>query len=97
MIHVHNIFALPLLLVAWSVGLYLTAAAARVMLGRCRSPRAVRLAEALAPFTDGVPSVLERWLRRRGYTSSPWLPWAIFFAGGLIVHQLLLRAILVVG
>lgn len=94
MIFVQNILALPLLLAGSAIDLYLAAAMARVILGGLRSDRANRLADALAPFTDGIPLALTLALSRRGRAVAGWVPWAIVIAAGLLIRHALLRAIL---
>ena len=97
MIYIHNIFAAPLLLLAWAIDLYLTMAGLRLVLSQLRGEWAVRLSRNLAELTDGIPNSLTRCLSRGHLVVRAWVPWTIVIAVGLIVRHALLRLILAIA
>jgi len=90
-----NIVAIPLLLTLWALDVYLFLTVVRLILGRIRNSKVVRVSLALAPLTDPLPNTLSHWLLARRSKPVPlWLPWLIVVFGCLILRHLLIWIVL---
>lgn len=87
-----SIFALPLLILVWSLDLYVFLACLRLLLARFRGPRTRSMCLWLQQATDFLPARVCQWiaLRRRRYPP-PWLPWVVVIMGCLVVRHLVIR------
>ena len=94
-IYTTNIVAAPLLLTLWALDVYLFLTVVRLVLGRIRNPKVIRVSLALVPLTDPLPNALSHWLLARRSKPVPlWLPWAIVMVAVVVFRQLLALAIL---
>ena len=92
-IHYVHILALPVLLLIWSIDLWLLLASVRLILGWI--PAAGRACQALSRLTDPVPQVVHGWLSRRGHKPVPtWLLWLIVLLAALVVRHLLVWSVI---
>jgi len=74
MIYTTDILALPLLMLAWSVEVYLFAAGLCLILGRLLTVRDARLSLALREIVDPLPqSVASRLSQWRHKPVFPWI------------------------
>ena len=90
MIYTTNILAVPVILLIWSLDLYLLLVAARLVAGRISGQKAVQLCSCLQLFTDGPPHRVERWIAGRTERPIPsWLPWLVVVFVAMFVRQLL--------
>ena len=88
-IHYVHILALPVLLLIWSIDLWLLLASVRLILGWI--PAAGRACQALSRLTDPVPQVVHGWLSRRRQKPVPaWLPWLIVTVSSLLLRHILI-------
>jgi len=85
-----SIFALPLLIVVWSLDLYVFLACIRLSLSRFGGARAQAACAWLRQVTDSIPQRVELWLARRSRDYPPkWVPWVIVMAGCIALRYLI--------
>lgn len=86
-----NILATPLLIVAWSIDVYLFLSALRFALSHLRGRRAQEACQWLKPMTDWLPSQVGHRLARRGECSHfTWLPWLVVIVACLVLRHLII-------
>ncbi|MGB2796093.1 MAG: hypothetical protein WBD44_02365 [Phycisphaerae bacterium] len=94
-IHRLNLFAAPLLLLAWAIDVYLFLACIRLGCNLFKGSGAARLRTTLRPVTDPLPEAISG--RLSGHLRRPvplWLSWLLVFLLGMVLRQLLLLAAL---
>lgn len=93
MIYTTNILILPLLILLWTIDVWVLAASIRLILGQLSMTRSSRLCRALEEIVDPIPHRIDRrltsWRRR-----PPWLSWLIVIGAGLAARQLLVSVLL---
>ena len=95
MIITTSIFAVPLMIVVWTLDSYLFLVTVRLLLARLGGPRTVRLALALQPLTDGIPDRVHRWLIARHVRPVPlWGSWVIVIGGAMTLRYLLIGLVM---
>ena len=89
-----SILMAPLILLIFAMDMYLFVSAARFVLRRISADWARRICTGLKPFTDPLPSVIERYLRKDRSTPVPaWLPWLVAVVGILVARHLLVSMV----
>ena len=94
-VHTTNILALPLMLLAWAIDVYLFLACIRMGCNLFKGSGAARLRDTLRPVTDPLPEAISG--RLSGHLRRPvplWLSWLLVFLLGMVLKQLLLLAAL---
>jgi len=94
-VHTTNILALPLVLLAWAIDVYLFLACIRLGCSLFRGAGAARLRGTLRLVTDPLPEAISH--RLSGHLRRPvplWLSWLLVFLMGMVLRQLLLGAAL---
>ena len=90
-IHTSNPVAAPLMLVIWSLGVYIFLACGRLLLTCFTGAWPRRVTAGLQPITDPVPQALARYLASRRQRAIPtWATWACVIGGAVAVRHLLL-------
>ena len=94
-IHTTNIMTAPLILIIWTVDLYLFLACIRLILGRFVTTQANSVYPVLQGVVDPLPCALERWLSAwRGRSVPKWLPWLVVVIAVVLIRQLLILTVL---
>ena len=95
MIHPVNILALPLVILLWTVDVYLFVAGLRLLLGQLSATRDSRVCQALQQIVDPlVLCVNQKLVAWRDRPGPRWIPWTTVIVGGLIVRHLLLMIVI---
>jgi hypothetical protein len=95
---IHNLMALPLLLVVWALDTFLLVVFLRLLLARLKGPGPARYSSLLVPLTDPPCAAVKRWRAARLKHPTPvWLPWAVLVGGLLTIQQILVRIMISVG
>lgn len=90
-----NPIALALIMLIWSIDLYLLAVSLRLILGQLSATRSSILCKALSELVDPIPNRLGEWLAaRRSHPSPPWMRWGIVIGVGVIARHLLASSVL---
>ena len=94
-IHTSNILALPLILLIWSIDMYLFLAFVYLVLPRLTKANwASRLCEGLMLFIKPSIKAVHNLCNRCSRKSVPdWFPWLIVFGGGAILKHLIVLLI----
>ena len=86
----NNILAAPLLVLMWTVDLYVFLASLRLLCSRIKNFDDTRWLNAIKELVDPLPALVGRQLARRSRrTVAPWLPWVIVILGLLLLRPLL--------
>jgi len=94
-IYTTNILALPLMVLIWTMDMFLVLSAIRLVLGHLSNARARGARAGLQRITDSVPEAISGWLsRRRQKPVPPWLPWLIVFIAAFLVQHLLIWTVI---
>lgn len=98
MIYTDNIFALPLLLLAGSLDLFLFMAGLRLVLGRIEATRNSRLCMALSELVDPIIHAVHRAMSNLvGQPIRPWSLWLIVIGTALVIRHCLMRLIIAIA
>jgi hypothetical protein len=98
MIHLTDIFAVPLLLGVWAIDGYLFMLSLRLVADQVAGARSSEWHRGLCRLVDGPPRVVEDWLaRQRGRRSPGWMPWVIIIVGIVLLRQLLAGVVVSLG
>lgn len=96
-IHTTNILVAPLLLVAWTLDVYVFLACLRLLLGKFPGVGPARVSQCLQVITDPLPLAAARLLHRRsGKGVPPWLPWLIVILAAVIMRYAVVGLVLMV-
>ena len=98
MVYTTNILALPFVLLAWAVDMYLLLVMVYVVAGKLSGERASRVRQYLEQFARPMPQAVRRWLERR--TAKPvkqWVSWVVVALIGLVIRHLLALLIVSLG
>lgn len=86
-----HIMAVPFVLAASLIDLYLLLSAIRLLLGRFVGDRGTRSWQAVAGITDPLPDAAQRWLTRIRRRPAPmWAAWLVVFFLAITARQALL-------
>lgn len=89
-----NILAVPLVILLWTVDVYLSVVGLRLLLGQLSVTRDSRVCQALQeivdPLTRWVNHKLTAWRHR---PSPGWIPWTTVIVAGLIIRHVLLMIV----
>lgn len=93
-IHASNVLAAPLMLVMWTIDVFVFLACMRLVLGHVTAEWARRVVEGVTPITDPIPQALGRCFAARRRRAAPaWAPWLSVFGCAIILRYLLLAII----
>ncbi len=98
MIYATNIFAVPLILIVWSMDMYLLLLSARVVLSRLSDKRTNKLSSYLMLFTDPPVQAVKQWIEQQALRrTKQWVPWVVVVVTSLVVRHLLVLLIVLLG
>jgi len=94
MIYITNPLALPLMLLIWTIDMFLLLSGIRLILGQVDTRWAKETSALLIRLTDPVPDTICGWLSRRRRPVPIWLPWMVIFLAAIVTRHLLIWAVI---
>jgi hypothetical protein len=95
MIFITNPFALPLLILIWSLDAWLWLASLRLILDKLPSVRINHFCQSLRQFTDPLPNAVNRWISL--WTRKPiptWFMWLLTLVAVIVLRHLLISFVM---
>jgi hypothetical protein len=94
--HTTNILVAPLLLVAWTLDVYVFLACLRLLLARVTGETAAAVCRGLRVIVDPLPAAIGRWLVFGNSRPRAWLPWLIVILAAVSLRYALVGLVLLV-
>ena len=94
-IQTSHLLAGPLVMLIWTIDIFIFLVGIRWFLAKARSSLAVQVRSGIQALSDPLPTVVGAWLAKTMHRAAPrWLPWVIVVTGAITIRQLLAVAVL---